>query len=190
MQSLLPSILSLVAEAEAHAAEAASSGGIGAIGIDGKALLFQVINFAILLFILKKVAYKPILEALENRRKTIEASVEQANEIEQANQELEGKQARLLAKARAEADAITASAQKQAAAQLAETEAKAQKRAEQIIADGRNQISEDVKKAKTELKKETLSLVVQATETIIDEKLDATKDAQLLEKALSGGHRE
>src|SRR3990167_10277133 len=103
MYSLLPILTSLAARADTNT----SSGGIGAIGIDGKALLFQIINFAILLVILRSVAYKPILKALERRRKTIENSLKQAKEIEAANQALAGKQEKLLAKARSEADAIT-----------------------------------------------------------------------------------
>lgn len=187
MYNLLPILTSFAAEAETHAE---SSGGIGAIGIDGKALLFQIINFAILLLILRQVAYKPILKALEARRKKIDASLKAAKEIEQAQAKVELHQEKLIAKARQEAEAITATAQKQASEVVATAETRAQQRAEQIVSDGRTQIAEDVKKAKAALKKETLGLVIAATEAIIEERLDASKDAHLLERALSkaGNH--
>ena len=46
---------------------AESSGGLGALGINLSALLFELINFAILFWILKRFAYQPILNALEQR---------------------------------------------------------------------------------------------------------------------------
>src|SRR5437660_1312163 len=90
------------------AEETATKGGLGAIGIDGRALLFQIINFAILFFILKKVAYKPILGLLEERRKRIDESLKLADETTEAHTKAEAETAKLLAKARVEAEAITA----------------------------------------------------------------------------------
>src|SRR5688572_8856669 len=75
-------------EASGHDTGHAAPGGLGAIGIDGKALVFQLINFAILLFVLKKVAYKPILKALGDRQKKIDESIKAAAEIERSRQEI------------------------------------------------------------------------------------------------------
>ncbi len=112
-----------------------SSGGLGAIGIDGKALMFQIINFVILFFILKKVAYKPILGLLEERRKRIDESLKLADETTEAHAKAEAEMVKLLAKARSKAETIAARTRDEAAELLKSAETRANVRAEQIEKD-------------------------------------------------------
>ncbi len=183
-----------VATTETHASTEAtpvaeSTGGIGAIGVDGGALVFQLINFAILFFILKKVAYKPILGLLEERRKRIDESLKLADETTAAHAEAETKTAELLAKARAEAEAMTARTREEAAEMIKTAEARATARAEQIEKDASERMARAEQTLRTGLKKEMAGLVADATRVIIDEKLDDKKDAALIEKALSGASK-
>ncbi len=75
-------------------------------GVNPILLLAQVVNFLILLFILKKFLYKPILKVLEARKQKIEDSLKNAEEIEkrllQTNEEVE----KILAKALEESQKI------------------------------------------------------------------------------------
>ncbi len=180
---IVPAIL-IAAEASP-----ASSGGIGAIGLDPKALVFQIVNFAILLLVLKKVAYKPILKVLHDRQERIDNSLKIAAEIEKRQEELATEQAKLLKQARAEADQIVSRAREESTALIKEAEAKASVRAEQMLAQAKAQIEQEVVSAKSELKHEMVGLVVAATSAIIDEKLDANKDKALIKRALAGGER-
>lgn len=164
---------------------AESSGGIAAIGLDPKALLFQLINFAILFWVLKKVAYKPILGILESRRRRIEESLKTAHEIEQREKRLAERQAQLLREAKEEAGDIVAKARMHTAEMLDEAEAKARKQAEKILADGRGRIAEEVAVARSGLKHEMFSLVAAATAAVLDEKVDAAKDKALIERSLA-----
>jgi F-type H+-transporting ATPase subunit b len=168
----------------AHAAEA--SGGIGAIGVDPRALAFQLVNFAILFWVLKKVAYKPILAILSDRQKKIEDSLKTATQIEKDRLEMADERERLIKKAREEAETIVGRARSEAAETVKEAEVKASAKAEQILADAHGRIETDITAARQSLKKEMAGLVISATATIIDEKLDAQKDEALLEKALAG----
>ena len=68
---------------------AEAAGGIGALGLDARGLVFQVINFAILLGVLYRFAYRPLLRVLEERRQTIEESLKSAADIKRVRQELE-----------------------------------------------------------------------------------------------------
>lgn len=177
--------------AETHAttgtpAHAEPAGGIGAIGVDPKALAFQLINFAILLFILKKVAYKPILKVLNDRHKKIADSLKHAEEIDRAREEMALEQTRLIKEARDEADTILNRARTEAAESIKDAEVKAGAKSEQILTDAQARIESDVAAAKQTLKKELAGLVVSATGAIIDEKLDVDKDHALLDKALAG----
>jgi F-type H+-transporting ATPase subunit b len=55
---------------------------LGALGIDFKLLIAQIINFVILIAILIKILYKPVLKTLEDRKKRIEESLKKAEEID------------------------------------------------------------------------------------------------------------
>lgn len=168
---------------QAHGA--AATGGLGAIGIDGRALLFQVINFVILLWILKKVAYKPILKLLDDRHRRIQEGLQKAAEAEQALANAEADKTKLLAQARSEADKLVAASQTEAADMVKAAEAKAHTRAEQIVAEAHERTEREAGTVRKQLRKELGGLVAAATETLIEEKLDAQKDSALIEKALA-----
>ena len=76
------------------------------IGIDWKVLLAQIVNFAILLFVLKKFAYKPILKVLNDRRKKIEEAIERSKSVDQKMAEIEILKEKILVEARRESDEI------------------------------------------------------------------------------------
>ncbi len=164
--------------------EAASASGIGAIGVDGRALLFQIINFAILLFVLKLVAYKPILKVLSDRRSRIEASLKTAKEIEASREDINRKQLEILKEARVQADATLGRSRQEASEIIKQAEAKANAKAEQLLTEASQRIQSEVAVARAALKQEMTSLVVAATEVIIEDKLDRQKDEALLTRAL------
>ncbi len=174
---------------ETTAATEGGSGGLGAIGIDGRALAFQIINFVILFFILKKVAYKPILKMLEARRAKIDEGLKLAEEAKVAAAEADAAKAALIAEARQEADKIVAAGRNEANEILQSVEAKAAARAEQIVHDATERVEREAAGVRKELRKELAGLVATATETLIDEKLDGPKDAALIEKALAAAER-
>jgi F-type H+-transporting ATPase subunit b len=175
--------LTFLAVSEAET-EAVSSGGIGAIGVDTKALLFQIANFAILFWVLKKVAYKPILKVLEDRRLTIEESLKTAKKLEADQEKAEAKQAEVLANARTEADKILALAHAEASKNAKTAEDKAAQRTKKMIDEAHSKIESDIKNVKRELRSEVLNLVARATEAVIEEKIDTQKDKELLNKAI------
>lgn len=170
----------------AAAEEAAGNGNLlSSLGIDWRLFITQALAFAILLGILAKFVYPVLIKSIDQRRATIEAGLEEAKQSQAALQEAEERVAALLADARKEADAIIARGQQESTAMVAEAETKAKQRAERIVADAHNQLASDVAKARAALKKDTMHLVSLATEKIIHEKLDASKDAKLVETALA-----
>lgn len=174
----------LAAEEVMHQVGEASPGGISAIGLDLKALVFQIINFVILFWILKKVAYKPILNVLEARRRRIEESLKTAHEIELREQRLAEKQAQLLHEAREDAGDIVAKARMKTAELVDEAELKARRQADKILSDARGRIAQEVEVARVKLKQEMSGLVVAATEAVLEEKVDTSKDKGLIERSL------
>lgn len=79
-------------------------------GLNLNLILAQMLSFGILVFVLWKVAYKPILRILDQRKEKIENSLKQAKEIEEKNQKLDEDITKKLNEAKKEAKAIVAEA--------------------------------------------------------------------------------
>lgn len=163
---------------------ASESSGIGALGIDGKAFVIQLITFLLAFLILKKYAFKPMGKVLQERRETIESGVKLGEEMQKENEKLEAKIATILQETRVEADAIITGAQEAARQTVREAEDKAREKAAVILKEADSRIDQDTARARKKLEKELVGLVSDATEAIIGEKVDAKKDAQLIERAL------
>ncbi len=163
---------------------AESTAGIGALGIDLKALVIQLVTFGLAFWVLRKWAFGPILRVMQERRDTIEKGVKLGEKMQKEQAAMEAKVAEELAKARSEADGIVATAHDEARATVREAEEKARTKADGILADAENRIAQDTARARQKLEKELVGLISDATEAIIEEKVDANKDAALLDKAL------
>jgi uncharacterized membrane protein YhiD involved in acid resistance len=91
-----------------------SSSGISSLGINLKSFIFQLITFLIVLMILRRWVYPKLVATLEERRKTLEESLIQAKQTEEALQKAEARSAELLQKARVQADAALVDASSRA----------------------------------------------------------------------------
>lgn len=160
------------------------TGGLSALGLNWQAFLFQLITFVIVLVILRKFVLGKLVATLEDRRKKVEQSLEQATQAEKKLQTAQAEVEKLLSTARTEADGILADTHKEAAVMLEAAEAKAAKRAEHIVHEAKAQLQVETQKARQALKAETAQLVALATEQLLQEKMDTTRDAALITKAL------
>lgn len=167
----------------AHGAEE-SAEGIAALGIDPIAIVLQLGTFLVLFLVLNKFGLNKIVASLKERRDTIDEGLKNAHEIEAQKEKLVLENEKVLKAARTEADGIIGKSQEEAGAIIFEAQAKAQKQAEEIVEKAKAQAGEEQEKARKELKSELLGLVSQATETVLDEKLDDKKDQELIAKAL------
>lgn len=160
--------------------------GIAALGIDPLAILAQAFTFLVLFLVIKKFALDKIVTTLEKRRSTIEDGVRLGREMEEEKEKLDQKIEQSLQTARIEADKIIAAAHEESGAIVKSAEVTANNKAESILEEAHNRITDDIEAARKSLEKEMRALVAEATEVIIDEKLDATKDARLLDRAIKG----
>lgn len=176
--------ITLFANTEAATEAAAEQSIFAALGIDWRMLLLQIIAFVILLWVLGKFVYPPMVKAIDNREKAIAESIAAANNAEEQAEKTQEKIEKLFREAREESSQVIESAHKEAAILVKDAEDRAKKRADQIIADTRVQLEQDIAKARQELRTETIQLVALATETIVREKVDTTRDATLISKAL------
>jgi F-type H+-transporting ATPase subunit b len=161
-----------------------SSSGLGSLGLDGKAFLIQLVTFLLAFWILKRYAFGPIAKVMDQRRKTIEDGVLLGEQMKKEKADLDDKMADELAKARSEADGIIAQAQDTSRGIVRDAEDKASEKAAGILKAADERIAADTKRARKQLEGELVGLISDATEAIIDEKVDAKKDAQLIDRAL------
>ena len=169
---------------------AASSSGLGALGVNFQSFVIQLLTFVIAYLVLRKWAFGPIVRALNERRETIEKGVKLGEDMQKEKAELEKQVEEKLHAARQEADQMVAAAQDTARETVREAEEKARQKAEAIVAEADDRIATDTTRARKALEKELAGLVAEATEAVIDEKVDAKKDAQLIERALKGKEKQ
>lgn len=153
------------------------------LGIQWPKLIAQTINFAIVLFVLWKWAYQPVLRMLELRRQKIAESMAQAERIRAELEATERQRTQILAQAQAQAQKLIEEA-RQAAARLQAQEAqKAVAAAEQILAKAREAAELDRARMLAELKREIGRLVVQTTMAVTGKVLTPEDQRRILDEA-------
>lgn len=162
----------------------ADTGIFGALGIDWKTLIVQIVAFLLLVWLLGKFVYPLLMKSVDERMATIDAATEAAAQAQTAADNAQTEVAKLLKEAQKNADDIIATAKLESANAYGESEAKAQKRAEQLVLDARAEIHKEVSAAKKELYNETLELVTLATEKVVGTSLSDKVDSKLIDDAL------
>lgn len=162
----------------------AASDIFSALGIDWKMLVFQVIGFVILVWLMAKFVYPPLLKTIDKRQEQIEASSEAAKEAEEKAAKASKEITKLLAEARKEASEIVTTAKEEATALASETEAKSKAESERIVAAAQDTIAKEVLAAKKALHNETIELVASATEKVIGKTVNASVDTKVIKTAL------
>ena len=155
------------------------------LGINGKLLIAQIINFLILLYVLYKFAYGPVLKMLDERTKKIEKGLKDAEDSHKKLAEISEKESTVLVEARKQAQEIIKKAEESASSQAQEIMNASKEQSQKMLETAQKQIEQEKTKILSEVRAEVAGLVMMATEKIIDEKLDATKDAALIKKAIN-----
>jgi F-type H+-transporting ATPase subunit b len=158
--------------------------GIGAFNINLKGFLFQLITFVLVLFVLKKWVLPPLISTMDARREAVEKSLEHAKETEELLAKAEQRSEEIIAKARIAADQALAEAKKATVGILADAEEAATSRANIIIKEAESHLTQERDKLHQELRAELGALVADATEKVINEKIDDKKDSSLIERAI------
>ncbi|MBD3311218.1 MAG: F0F1 ATP synthase subunit B [Candidatus Magasanikbacteria bacterium] len=158
---------------------------LASLGINGQLFAFQLLNFAIVAAILWFLILKPLTKKMEERKKMIDDSIENTQKVETKLQMSEQKYQEKIDEAKMEANKVIEKAQKEAESLKADMREKAKKEIETLINQAKRNIQIEKEDMVEELKKETADLIAVAVEKIIDQKLDAKKDRELIEKSIS-----
>lgn len=175
----MPNFLFTIAEGAAAAEEA----GAHQISLfpDLPTIFWTVLNFAILLAVLYKFLYQPLLGALNARDEQIEGALKKAAtdraEAERVRAELEAK----LADAQREAQNIISTANRTATATREQIETEARNRAAEMLENATKTIEREKTKALAELREEVANLAIAVAGKVIDKNLDTAEQRRLAE---------
>lgn len=153
-------------------------------GIDWRLLALQIVNFGLLLFVLHRFLFKPIVGMLEKRREMIASSVVRAKETEERAHAAAEEKAKILLEARQNANAILTDAAERGKVHADAILAKAGEEAQQILVRARAESEKELARALHEARQKSAILVVQATEKILKAKLDSAKDMEMVRDAI------
>jgi F-type H+-transporting ATPase subunit b len=152
-------------------------------GVDWWKLLSQAISFSIVVFVLNKYAYGPVLNVLAERRKKIADGLAAAEDMKRQLADAQAQVSELLAKANVQAQKSVDDA-KAAAKSLGERESqRAIMEAEQIINKAREATQREHNKMLADLKKEVARLVIETTSKVTGKVLSDADQRRLSEEA-------
>ena len=147
-------------------------------------MIWTLLAFGITLFVLNKVAFPRIAEALDRRRKAIEDSIEHAEQAKRDADELLEEYRARLREAREQAEDIAVRARKAADALADESKAEAVQQREELLAATRRDIEAETRRALEEIRKEVADLTLIATEKVTRKSLTPEDHRRLIEEAL------
>jgi len=143
--------------------------------------IIQSVLMLVVIFLMIKFAWKPIISALNEREEGIKNALESAEKAKQEIESISSSNEELLRQAREERDAMLKEAREMKAKMIAEAESNAETEAAKIIASAKDAIEVEKKEALAELKAEVAQLSISVAEKLLKEELsDAKKDASFV----------
>ena len=169
---------------EEHTEPGGLAGVAGTFGVRGDQFVGQLVNFLLVLVVLWRFAYKPIMKKLEEREQLIEKSVKNAQEIDRRLKDAEGEHARVLTEARAEARAIVEKAVADTEVRKSEMIEAAKREVERVIQKGKQQLEEERAAMLVAARRDLADIAVKAAAKIVTEGLTPKKSQSMAEEMI------
>jgi F-type H+-transporting ATPase subunit b len=179
---LLGYIVPFAAEAAEHGEE---SGGSFLVSPGLGLMIWTLVLFLITMWVLSKVAFPKIQEALDKRAKAISESIDAAERQRKESDELLSEYRARLAEAREQADDIMARARKSGETAEAEAAAAGKEKREELVEAAKRDIEAETRRSLDQIRQEVADLTVLATERVTRKSLNDEDQKRLVEEALS-----
>jgi F-type H+-transporting ATPase subunit b len=174
---LLATILPLAAEEE--------GGGSFLVSPDLGLMIWTLILFFLTMYVLSKVAFPRIGEALEKRANAVRENIEASEKTREEADQLLTEYRERLKEAREQADDIVGRARKASEAAVAEATSEGKVKREELVAAARRDIEAETRRSLEQIRKEVADLTVLATEKVTRKSLDDEDHRRLVEEALA-----
>src|SRR5438128_4692023 len=154
------------------------------VQVDPGLFIWTIVTFLVLLTVLAKFAWHPLLQALETRQNAIRKSLDDA---QQATKELEGlnlESAEIISRARVDAEAIVSQSRSDGDRLREEIKQKARAEADHIVKNAERQIQLETSRALAQIRREAADLSVMIASKIIQRNLSKEDNERLIDEAL------
>jgi len=146
--------------------------------------IWTILTFLGLLFALKKLAWGPLLEALETRQNAIRKSLDDAQQAKSELERLNAESARIIQQARVEAEGIVSQGRDDGDRIREEIRSKARTEADNIVKNAERQIQLETSRALEQIRREAVDLSVMIASKIIQRNLSREDNERLIDEAL------
>ena len=151
--------------------------------IDPKLLLAQIVTFLVALFLLWKIAWKPVLEMMRTRAETIRNALFTARKEQQTAEELKGRYEQMLSDAKSEAQRVISLAVNDGNKERDQIVLRAREESERILESARRDLKEEKDRLVAELRSEVAGLAVSISEKLLQKAMDKPLQDRLLKEA-------
>ncbi|MFN2483929.1 MAG: F0F1 ATP synthase subunit B [Candidatus Limnocylindria bacterium] len=156
-----------------------------AFGVDLFKLAAQILNFLLLIYLLNRFAFKPLLRMIDERQATISQGLKDAEQAKRDRQLARAEREAAVDEARNEAQAMIARATKIAEDSRAETVAQARVEAERVTQRAREEIEAEKERAIREIRTEVADLAILAAGRLLHEEIDGPRQRRLVQDFLA-----
>ena len=146
--------------------------------------IWTIVTFLVLLALLAKFAWRPLLQALETRQQAIRKSLDDAQQAKQELERLNAESAQIIARSRVEADAIISQSRSDGDRLREEIRQKARAEADHIVKSAERQIQLETSRALEQIRHEAVELSVMIASKIIQRNLTREDNERLIDEAL------
>lgn len=153
-------------------------------GLNLPLVVAQVVNFLIILYILKRFLYKPLFNMLQKREKMIKESLAKADESKKVLQKAEIQEKEIIKKARENANQILKDAREQSIAIIKQAEEETKKQTDRMVHEAKLQIEQDMTHAQAQLNKYVSKLSVELLKKSLNNVFTDEEQSEIVEKAV------
>lgn len=155
-----------------------------ALGINPVLLITQIINFSILLFLLSKFLYKPIIKSLDDRKRKIQEGLNYTEKMKNEYDKLEEIKKKRLYQTDKEAAAVIKKAEERTKTEYNKIIIAAKEEARKIVIEEKKEWDKKQKQIEKRLQQETAELAIMVASSVIKDLIDEKEQSKLIKQAM------
>lgn len=153
-------------------------------GLNWQLLLAQIVNFLIILYVLKRYLYPPLFKVFKKREELVKESIQKAEENEKLLEKARIQEKEVIKKAKVTADELIKESQEQAADIVKKAEEDAKQKADKMLRDAREQIALETEEAQKKLNEYVMKLSIEILEKSLSNVLTEKEQSDIVAKAM------
>ncbi len=153
-------------------------------GLDWQLLAAQIVNFLIILYVLKRFLYPPLFKVFKKREELVKESIEKAQENEKILEKSKEQEKEILKKARVSANEIIKDANERSDEVVKKAEVEAKNKSDKMLIDAKEQIELEKMEAQKQLNKYVLQLSLDLLQKTLSNVFTEKEQSELVERAI------